>query len=419
MKFKQFLTDAAMNPGAFRDVEKRIGEMAKVGFEFEFLVGGDNHLYDGEDEVRLSSGEDWGKDEDGNVSDDSIYSTGMMVLTALEDELGIEPEFSMAAHGESKELGTWYLEPDSSITGESGVGLELVSPPLKLTDALKFLPKVCKFMSDNDLETNESTGFHINVSVPNIDSKLDKTKLILFLGEKYAAKVFGREANIYTKPQISHMLRNVMAAGRIPKSFSTMSLTATKNISLNDKYVSVNFKHLFDGGEYLEFRIAGGKNYHERVDELRNTVLRFVRAVELACDPQAERNEYAKKLAKFFNMAQGELIGNDETLFARFKKPNGSVLTANTQFQALDKQARELGPDFVLTQKTIFFIDSLFIEEGYKNIALTEVETGALRKLVAVAKISSVNVDAFYASLSISDSDVKVRREKFKRVFKL
>lgn len=411
MKFKDFLIDAAMNPSVFKDVEKRIGDIAKVGFEFEFLVRTDSPLNEGLEDGELLDG-DWNEPTDeGSVARNVAYELGQ--------KLFVDVNFHMEPGETDKEPGIWYVEPDSSISGE-GVGLEIVSPPLKLTDALKFLPRVCKFMSDNDFETNDSTGFHINVSVPNIVPKLDKTKLILFMGEKYAAKAFRREANAYTKSQLSYMLRNVMIAGRIPNSFDKMLLTATKNINLGDKYVSVNFKHLYDGGAYLEFRIAGGKNYHERITTLQNTILRFVRAVELACDPRAERNEYAKKLSKFFNTAQSELIGNDtETLFARFKKPSGTVFTAIKQYEALDKQLKDFGQDFWLTQKIIHFIDMLFIAESDKNILLSELETAALRKLVNGAKITGVNIDAYYSTLPIGSLDATARKGKFKKIFKL
>jgi len=76
------------------------------------------------------------------------------------------------------------------------------------------------------------------------------------------------------------------------------------------KYTSINPK-----GNYIEFRSAGNSNYFEDIDKLKNTLLRYARAMKIAGDPSAERNEYAKKLYKLLAPAQQDPA---MALFSRF-----------------------------------------------------------------------------------------------------
>jgi len=62
-----------------------------------------------------------------------------------------------------------------------------------------------------------------------------------------------------------------------------------------DKYTSIHIK-----SGYIEFRIAGG-DYLNKVEEAELAMLRFARAYTIASDPNAEREEYQKKLFKLIN----------------------------------------------------------------------------------------------------------------------
>jgi hypothetical protein len=208
-------------------------------------------------------------------------------------------------HGSGKISKEWYLEPDSSITDSSGGhGVELVSPALLLDKSMIELDKICKWMTEKEMLTNDSTGLHINVSVPGITEKLDPVKLVLFMGEDFAKDIFGRAGNPYAKSQIDVVLARVKADGILPPTVDEM-ISAVKKALTNDKHHSVNLGKLSMG--YLEFRVAGGTDYHKDADKIKKTVYRFITAVEVACDPNAERQEYLKKLTKLFGRAGDEL----------------------------------------------------------------------------------------------------------------
>lgn len=226
--------------------------------------------------------------EDANGTAGTAEAMKYSLQSILKDEIRILSSY----HEASKGTDIWYIEPDGSITGR-GHGLELVSPPMQLNTAMKTLKVVFNWMQKNDLETNQSTGLHINVSMSGIED-VDLVKLVLFMGDKYVLKQFNRLNNEFTKPQTQSILNNIAGAGTLPKEAKAMIELARKSLS-RDKYSSVHIKKLANG--YLEFRIAGNKDYHKDYAKIHDTVLRFVSALEVACDPAAERKEYLKKLS--------------------------------------------------------------------------------------------------------------------------
>jgi hypothetical protein len=64
-----------------------------------------------------------------------------------------------------------------------------------------------------------------------------------------------------------------------------------------DKFKSVNLKKLEQG--YIEFRAAGGKNYHEDFDKMRKTVLTLAVWMYVATEPEIYKKEYFQSLVKF------------------------------------------------------------------------------------------------------------------------
>lgn len=242
---------------------------------------------------------------DENQSDTSEEEDGATQLIAfanveksLSSALGKTVVIPHQVRDKHMAAGHWLVTPDASIKGQRlDIGVEIISPPTDLGEALADLKTAFKWMSDNAIETNITTGFHINLSVPNLEN-IDLLKLVLFTGESHVLKQFDRFANSYTKSQIDNIINRVSSTGELPKEADAMIRLAKNNLSYN-KYSSVNVKNLELG--YLEFRMAGNKDYHKDFNKIKDTVLRFVSGIELAVDPKAEHNEYLKKLSKLFS----------------------------------------------------------------------------------------------------------------------
>lgn len=275
---------------------------------------------------------------DGNP--DAIYD----VARDIQRDLGVRVNVSQKYHGASREPGRWVLEPDSSISTPDDseyAGLELItpSPPFPLGQSLEWIDKVFDWARNYGCLTNPSTGFHISVSVPEQTTRyIDWIKLVLFLGDKYVLEQYGRQANTYTVSAIDRMQSYMDQHPNFPVQ---QALDAMRNGLMNlasqivsrpsaDKYTSVNVKT-----KYVEFRSAGG-NYLENQQQIKLTMLRYVRAIAIAADPNAEKQEYATKLYKLLNPTGDNKQATVINLFSRF---SSGMIDKN----ALKQQLRALG----------------------------------------------------------------------------
>jgi hypothetical protein len=214
-------------------------------------------------------------------------------------------------HGAARRPGQYIIEPDSSLTSDDSddYGLEIVSPPMPLPEAVEQLRRVIDWANGpGDAYTNSSTGLHMGVSLPFKGGEVDPIKLILFMGDKNVLETFERQSNTYARSayeRLESKIRGMRNAG--PKQIAGVMDLMKKNLieladremkrgMLGDKYVSV---HPQDG--YIEFRGPGG-DYLAKQDEidgvLENTMLRLAYAMSIAGSPDLYRKEYAKKLYK-------------------------------------------------------------------------------------------------------------------------
>jgi len=281
---------------------------------------------------------------------------------SLQSVIDMPVKVSSNYHSATRKEGLWIVEPDSSLEPDDSddFGLEIVSPPLPLLEALDSLQIVTDWANDSsegNAYTNSSTGLHMGVSVPFKGGDVDYLKLILFLGDEYVLKSFGREANTYTKSAMSKFRENIKGGRSDPMSVIKLMQHGLLELAHKEiqkgvgdgKYTSA---HIQKG--YIEFRSAGGDWLAEEnadPEKLSSTMLRYARAMSLAANPAEERREYAKKLYKlvapegdgqlalFSQYASGELtaeqlkkqwaektIGNEKKMNQRWKlyqKVNG------------------------------------------------------------------------------------------------
>jgi hypothetical protein len=227
---------------------------------------------------------------------------------SLQSVVDMPVKVSSNYHSTTRKEGLWIVEPDSSLEpdDQEDFGLEIVSPPLPLEQALEKLQQVTDWANspEGNAYTNSSTGLHMGVSVPFKGGDVDYLKLILFLGDEYVLQRFGREANTYTKSAMSKFRENIRGgradpAGAMKLMQSNLIEFAYREIQKGvgeGKYTSA---HIQKG--YIEFRSAGGDWLAEENADpavLQNTMLRYARAMQIAANPSEERREYAKKLYK-------------------------------------------------------------------------------------------------------------------------
>jgi hypothetical protein len=229
---------------------------------------------------------------------------------------------SSGYHSTRRTPGKWIIEEDGSLEADDGdMPAEIVSPPMPLEECLDKLTEFFEWAKGEDAYTNESTGLHIGVSLPDVGGRVDYLKLALFLGDRYVLEKFDRESNHYCRSALSKIENDIKSK---PESVSKMfelfqqglidkaSETLTNNFG-HGKYTSINLK-----GDYIEFRSMGG-DYIDRVPEIVAMIKRYAYAMSIASRPELYRKEYAKKLYKLLSKdGQPSII----QLFSEFSAGN-------------------------------------------------------------------------------------------------
>jgi len=264
----------------------------------------------------------WNQDEAERLADD------------LHERLGVRTKVSGGYHSATRDDETWIFEPDSSLDADDSdnMSMEIVSPPMPLETCLSMMEDFFEWAEENGAYANSSTGFHMGVSLPHRGGDVDYVKLALFLGDEHVLNEFGRASNHFCEAamkKIRGRVRNNKEAvtGALTLMRSNLLELAQKSLEINNhgfgKYTSINPKGGVDstrpdkerGAKYIEFRSAGGSNYFEDIDRLKNTLLRYAKAMTVAANPAAERNEYYKKLYKLISPPEGD---PSLDLFSRF-----------------------------------------------------------------------------------------------------
>jgi hypothetical protein len=193
----------------------------------------------------------------------------------------------------------WIIESDGSLSADDDDDMpaEIVSPPIPIAQFDNVIKDFWAWAQSEDAYSNESTGFHVGVSLPY--DNVDYMKLALFLGDEYVLETFDRLGNTYTESALKKIRRDMKPID-YPNAVNLMRANlielASKTIRSNrshGKYTSINPK---DG--YVEFRSMGGENYFKELPQVINTIKRYAYAMYIASNPHVERKEYAKKLYK-------------------------------------------------------------------------------------------------------------------------
>lgn len=219
------------------------------------------------------------------------------------------------------------VESDSSI---SPAGAEIVSPVLTgLNNSFTWLDKVFDMIDNHSMETNRSTGLHVNIGtfrpLSKINDKypanasllmnpiIDVVKLAILSGDQYLLEQFDRLGNSYAL-SIASNIRDLAANNFDLKAYNKGFIFNNRKVTIqdcleelnkkliqnqSDRYRTINMQNLLEKG-YIEFRIAGGEDYHANKDKVNKAVYRYAQLCAIACDPQAYFKEYMTELYRLF-----------------------------------------------------------------------------------------------------------------------
>jgi hypothetical protein len=267
--------------------------------------------------------------------------------------IGRKVNWSRNYHGGRREPNAYVVEPDSSLDPDdpNDSGLEFVSPPLPIEELLSDLNTVKAWADKTGCYTNDSTGLHINVSVPGWsgdNNQLDYVKLAVLLGDEYVLDVFGRAGNTYAKSAMGK-IRSIIkqnpakAEELLTKMKSGMDQLASKAIhsGSTEKYTSINNKT-----GYIEFRSPGGDWLDANFDQIENTLRRFTVALSAAVDPEAYRKEYLKKLYKLLDVSSEKDPLSYFAKYAAGELPRAALksFVRQARLEREVKRGKETGP---------------------------------------------------------------------------
>ena len=258
---------------------------------------------------------------------------------SLSEVTGMKAE-AVYGHGNHRREGTWALEEDPSIhpDAEDDMPVEIVSPPMSLPETVEMMSTFFEWAADNGAYSNHSTGFHMSVSIPDhVAEKIDFVKLALFLGDHHVLEQFKRSGNTYCASALGHIKSKLRHYDphQLAQAFTHMRNHTEKlaNMSLANsygfgKYYSINPKE-----KYIEFRSAGGSNYFDDIKRIQDTLIRYAYALSIASNPQAERQEYLKKLYQLYAGA----IKTDGDTVKYFAQYVAGLITAGELKTAVEK----------------------------------------------------------------------------------
>ena len=207
----------------------------------------------------------------------------------------------------------YIVETDGSLESpdsDEDAGLEFVSPAMPIEELFSDLDKIKAWANTMGCYTNDSTGLHMNVSVPGWGSSdsgrggtLDYVKLVLLMGDQYVLDQFDRASVHYCESGLKKVQNKIssnpeLGEGLLDQMKGHLNELASRALGYQstNKYTSANIK---DG--YIEFRSPGGdwlNDLSSNEKKIENTMLRFVVALDAATDPEKYRQEYLKKLYK-------------------------------------------------------------------------------------------------------------------------
>lgn len=331
---------------------------------------------------------------------------------SLQDAVDMPVVVSSSYHSTRRRPGQWIIEPDGSLDPDDKseeAGLEIVSPPMPLLTAIEKLKAVTDWANDpngGNAYTNSSTGLHMGVSLPTMKSEdvpddigIDYVKLILFLGDKYVQQQFGREANTYCASALDKLKQNIKGKKSDPARVVELlrhGLTELAQRELQkgvgtSKYTSA---HIQPG--YIEFRSPGGDwlaKADEEIGVLENTMLRFARAMAIAGDPNAERQEYAKKLYKLVT-TDNEQYADQLRLFSEFSA--GTINKEQLKKQWADAVLQKELPDTGKKEYEVYDADNAESPDGILDTFYANNDEDAYnqyeKKYISTAKWTSSNI---------------------------
>lgn len=285
MRSKEIIIPESIRMGASQ--LKSFKKDYTIGFEFEVA------------HVR-GNGSDYGKDDD--IESDG---TSIGILNDIRDQVrdavgGPAPVVHIRYHQNEKSYDKWVIEPDGSIKPDGG---EIVSPIFNVEAGIEAMHDIFSMISESDtLYTNYTTGLHVNIGTWKSKEeweKIDLLKFFLIIDGERILHEFGRSGSEYTENNLKLVVYGLQSQRYNDYKAAIAQLnTQLLHIGTISRGKFMNLMNLNEKG-YIEIRAFGEERYETKGQQVEKYIRMILRALDIASDPTAYREEYLKKLYKF------------------------------------------------------------------------------------------------------------------------
>jgi hypothetical protein len=252
------------------------------------------------DELRDITENQWQDLESEQMSQDFNDWMNNRTRQAKSDKLAyvvsvIEDEFNTTVRTTGSSATNWAVIPD----GTPGVHAEITTPAFAIKPGIAAMHRVLNLIaSDPHMYTGQPTGLHVNVGTfdKNDIDKVDWLKFLMIMNAERVLAQFDRTYNTYAPDKLPQIIKKLQDNDIVAYQSQIKKINSIVRTS-SDKYSAINLSKLNNYG-IIELRAPGNAGYEKAGAFLEQTILRIVRALELASDPAKYKNEYISMLYK-------------------------------------------------------------------------------------------------------------------------
>ena len=209
-----------------------------------------------------------------------------------------------------KELGITGLKPVEEYTVETQLKCdgEIITPVWPFRKGMVNLRRIFRWFEKNGILTNESCGFHVNLSYKRkeFNYMIDPMRLVLCFNEEKWLKVCKRGDNDYTHCYINELILD--ARRRVFDNEEKIYNWIDKRLEdLTDKYRTVNIEQLEADNPYVEYRCLGGLGYHLRPNIMFKAIMDMSNNMDRALPFSRGTSFMTKKLRECFRLKDADI----------------------------------------------------------------------------------------------------------------
>ena len=161
---------------------------------------------------------------------------------------------------------------------------EIVTPVWPFAKGLTNLKRIFKWFDKKGIVTDDSCGFHVNISFKNtaLNWMIDPTNLILCFNEEKWLKVCKRHGNSYTDCYIDELIVRKPRRNFANEDKALSWIENKIEESVEERFHTINFNHIETENPYIEYRCLGGVGYHLRFNLVAKAIVEMARNLDRA-----------------------------------------------------------------------------------------------------------------------------------------